>query len=120
MGASALTTRPHVREPLRTTLWRTGGIAVIAGEFLAWRMADLKRWPMLALVVFCFTFGGHWVEVWFLNWLRPRLPAARAVQMLTRVIVWFVGGLILGVGAQVITTLAAYRPAQWPTWWFMG
>ena len=107
-------------EPLRTTLLRTGGIALIAGALLARSMGGLKRWPILALVVFCFTFGGHWVELWFLNWLRPRIPAARSVQMAARIIVWFVGGLILGLGAQMVTVLAAYRPAQWPTWWVMG
>jgi len=115
-----MNTRTLSREPLRTTLLRTGGIALIAGALLARSMGGLKRWPILALVVFCFTFGGHWVELWFLNWLRPRIPAARSVQMAARIIVWFVGGLILGLGAQVVTVLAAYRPAQWPTWWVMG
>ena len=32
-------------------------------------------WPSL---------GGHWVELWFLNWLRPRLPVARGAQIVTR------------------------------------
>ena len=113
-------TRTLSREPLGTTLLRTGAIAVIAGALLARLMGGLKRWPILALVVFCFTFGGHWVELWFLNWLRPRLPAARAVQMVSRIIVWFVGGLILGLAAELVTVLAAYKPAEWPTWWVMG
>jgi len=72
----------------------------------------LALWPSL---------GGHWVEVWFLNWLRPRIPAARRVQVAARFVVWFAGGLGLAVGlALTAITLAGYRPGHWPTWWLAG
>jgi hypothetical protein len=44
------------------------------------------------------TFGGHWLELWFLNWLRPRLADRRAVHVAARLAVWFVGGIALGAG----------------------
>ena len=61
------------REPLRITMLRTGMIAIVAGAGLARWWGGLARWPVATLLVLWPSFGGHWVEVWFLNWLRPRL-----------------------------------------------
>src|SRR2546423_515949 len=61
------------QEPLRFTMLRTGMIAIVVGAVLARLWGGLARWPMATLLVLWPSFGGHWVEVWFLNWLRPRL-----------------------------------------------
>src|SRR5437870_2183712 len=109
------------REPLRVTLVRTGTIALAVGAVLARWWGGLARWPMATLLALWPAFGGHWVEIWFLNWLRPRLSSARAVQVGARVGVWFVGGtgLALGMGLTAMV-LAGFRPAQWPAWWLGG
>src|SRR5471030_2522361 len=89
------------REPLRTTLLRTILIAVVAGAVLAhWsgRSRWPIKWPLATLVMLWPSFGGHWVELWYLNWLRPRIAAARPVQIIARLAVWFVGGVGLGLG----------------------
>ncbi len=109
------------REPLRSTLVRTGAIALVAGAVLTRWWGGLGRWPLATLLVLWFSFGGHWVELWFLNWLRPRLPVQRAVQAGARVGVWFVGGSGLALGAAVTALmLAGFRPAQWASWWLGG
>ena len=79
------------REPIRDTLLRNGAIAVMAGAVLARFWGGLAGWPMASLLVLWPSFGGHCVEVWFLNWLRPRLSGARPAQLLARIAVWFVG-----------------------------
>lgn len=80
------------REPLRTTLLRTILIAIVVGAALA-RLSGAKiHWLLAALLVLWPSFGGHWVELWYLNWLRPRLSIARHVQITARVATWFVGG----------------------------
>jgi len=109
------------REPLRSTLVRTVTIALVVGAVLARRWGGLAAWPAATLVVLWPSFGGHWVDLWFLNWLRPRLSVARAAQVTARVAVWFVGGtgLALGMGLTAMA-LAGLRPAQWPTWWLGG
>ena len=61
------------RESLRTMMWRTGVIAVVAGAVLARFWVGVARWPMATSLVLWPSFGGHWVEIWFLNCLRPRL-----------------------------------------------
>lgn len=59
------------REPLRLTLARTVGIAVVVGCVLAVRSGGLARWPVFSLLVLWPALGGHFVELWFLNHLRP-------------------------------------------------
>jgi hypothetical protein len=109
------------REPLRTTLLRTGIIALVAGSVLVQRWGGLARLPLAVLLMLWPSFGGHWVELWFLNWLRPRLSAARSVQVAARVAVWFAGGIILGLG-MVMTAVAfgVFTPARWSVWWLGG
>src|SRR5580658_1323764 len=76
------------REPLRVTTLRTGMIAIVGGALLARFWGAMGHWPMswpkAALLILWPSFGGHWVEVWFLNWLRPRLSITRGVPRLTR------------------------------------
>jgi hypothetical protein len=107
------------REPLRTTLVRTGAIAVIAGAVLARWWGGWSRWPMATLLALWSSLGGHWVEVFFLRWLRPRVSSARAVQAGVRVVVWFVGGVGLALG-MYLTAMALAGPARWPVWWVWG
>ena len=63
------------QEPIRQTLRRTVMIAVVVGAVIALssrRLSNLLPGTVLALWP---SFGGHWVEVWFLDWVRPRLPS---------------------------------------------
>jgi hypothetical protein len=109
------------REPFRITILRTGTIAIVVGAVLARLWGGLARWPIATLLVLWPSFGGHWVEVWFLNWLRPRLSIACGVQVAARVGVWFVGGtgLAIGMGLTVMA-LAGFRPVRWPAFWLGG
>ncbi len=109
------------REPFHVTILRTGMIAIVAGAVLARLWGGLARWLIATLLVLWPSFGGHWVEVWFLNWLRPRLSTARGVQVAARVAVWFVGGTGLGIGIGLTAmALAGFRPTHWPAWWLGG
>jgi hypothetical protein len=100
---------------------RTGTIALVVGAVVARGWGGMARWPMATLLVLWPSFGGHWVEIWFLNWLRPRLSVARAVQVGARVGVWFVGGIVLAVGMRLTAmALGGLRLARWPAWWIGG
>jgi hypothetical protein len=103
-------------EPLRATLLRTVAIALVVGVVVG-RSALWLPWTAFALWL---TFGGHWVEVFFLNGLRPRLPAERWAQVGARLLIWIVGGTVLMVGARA-TALALGIPAmRVPPWWLGG
>lgn len=107
------------------TLSRTGAIALGVGALVArpWGGgAWLTRWGMAALLMLWPALGGHWVEVWFLNRLRPRISAARQVQVGTRLGVWFVAGVGLALGmAATATALGVHRTlSAWGRAWWIG
>jgi hypothetical protein len=113
------------REPARVTILRTGLIAIVGGGVIARFFRGLAHWPFLTLLVLWPSLAGHWVEVWFLNWLRPRLPATRDMQVAARVLVWFVGGvglmICMGLTATALDSSGRMRwPARWPAWWLGG
>lgn len=111
--------QPH-REPLRTTLLRTTIIALVAGGVFAFQSRGRISWPVAALLFLWFSFGGHWVELWYLNWLRPRISTARYVQIVARVGTWFVGGTVLALGMALTARALGLGPARWPAWWLGG
>jgi hypothetical protein len=49
----------HEPEPLRVTLTRTVGIALIAGAALASQWGGLPRWPLTSLLMLWPSLGGH-------------------------------------------------------------
>lgn len=109
------------REPLRSTLARTVTIALVVGGVVALLSGGLERWPLVTVLVLWPSFGGHWIDLWFLNWLRPRLAVTRAVQVAARITTWFVGGVGLGFGLELTATwLTGPHPAQWPARWQLG
>lgn len=100
---------------------RTIIIAIVVGALLARFWGGVARWPLATLLVLWPSFGGHWVEVWFLNWLRPRLSIARGVQVAARVVVWFVGGAGLATGMSLTAiVLAGFRLVHWTALWLGG
>lgn len=76
---------------------------------------------MGVLLVLWISLGGHFIELWFLNWLRPLLPAARGVQIAARFAAWFAGGVVLSyamlLSARLLTGTWPARPSPW---WVAG
>ena len=110
------------RERLRTTLLRTVTLALILGAVVA-RLSGggLIRWLVLSLLMLWPSFGGHWLDLWFINWLRPRLSAARGSQIAARLGVCFIGGVVLALGmALTALALPGFRAPPWPAWWIGG
>lgn len=103
------------REPLRRTLKRTVGIAIVTGGVIALARGELSRWPAASVVMLWPSLGGHYVELWFLNWVRPRLSHSRATQIAARLVVWFVAGVLLGAGMWLTAAvLPGLRPPHAP------
>jgi hypothetical protein len=98
---------------------RTGVIAMVAGAVVARFAGGLGRWPMTTLLLLWPSFGGHWVEIWFLNWLRPRISILRGAQITARILTWFAGGAVLGIGMR-LTAMALPGSRHWPPWWIGG
>lgn len=113
--------RQPFQEPIRQTLFRTVMIAVIVGGAIALPSRKWSIWPLATLLVLWPSFGGHWVEVWFLDWLRPRVSPTPGVQAATRVLVWFAGGCLLSLGMRLTASaFVPWRSSQWLTWYLGG
>jgi hypothetical protein len=109
------------REPLRLTLTRTFTIALLAGAITAPWFGGIRRWPIVSLLMLWPSLGGHWIDVLFLNALRPRLPHLRLVQAGARLAVWFLGGIVLALGLRLTAVLLrAHAPLLWLTWAIAG
>lgn len=110
-----------VREPIHVTLIRTLGIAAVVGAVLSSMWGGLARWPAASLLALWPALGGHFVELGFLNWLRPRLPDARGVQVGARLAVWFGAGIgMLFAMRWTALLLLGDRAARGPAWWISG
>ena len=109
------------REPLRATLTRTVAIALVAGAVLAYGWGSFARWPLASALMLWPSLGGHYLELWFLNWLRPRLSGARVVQTSARVTVWFLGGIAMAIGIWLtVLALTGSRRGSLVAWWIAG
>ncbi len=112
------------REPVRTTLLRTFAIAIVLGAiFVASSHARWSRWPVATLICLWPSLGGHFVELFFLNGLRPRIPTTRAVQVIARLATWFAGGVVIAAcmrATAIGLNDSPIRIRAWPAWLFAG
>lgn len=105
------------REPLWITLRRTILIAAILAALTALLpLARLTRTPtgfhgacIRAAFFAWFSLGGHWVEIGYLNGLRPRLArlSDRALTWV-RLATWVAGGALLLPAALTTHDLLAF------------
>lgn len=109
------------REPLHVTLTRNALIAIGVGGILAWRTGAITRWPVISLLTLWPALGGHFVELFFLNFLRPKLSPARPIQIAARFATWFTGGLLIGAAVILCARpLNGFRPIRWQNLWLAG
>lgn len=85
-------------EPFRSTLTRNVTIAAVVGAVFAFQRRDLTVLLPVTVLALWFSLGGHYVELAFLNGVRPRLPRRRLTQAVARLLVWSCGGALLYTG----------------------
>ena len=107
---------------MKRVLLRNFVLAAIAGGIVASRWGGFGRWPLAAILALWFSLGGYLVEALFLNVIKPRLPADRARQTVSRVITWLLGGSLLGLGMALTGAFLTrmHRLSQWPAPWLLG
>ena len=117
-----MTTAPWqpYRESIRSTLLRTVTIALVAGAALTAGSNGRVAWPVAVVVMLWPSLGGHYIEMWYLNWLRPRLPSRRTMQVVGRLGTWFVGGIALTFVMAFTARLLTGQPVPRLPWWIGG
>jgi hypothetical protein len=108
------------REPFRDTLLRTGAIALIVGTVFSLSTRGRVSWPVAVLMMLWPALGGHFIELWFLNWLRPRVPGERGMQIAVRLAAWFAGGVLLAALMSLTARTLVGRPVRALPWWVAG
>jgi len=111
---------PPYREPIHVTLTRTVLLGLGVGVLSSRLQHQPSAWPLWTAFALWFTFGGHWVELWFLNWARPRIDPARGWQVLVRVAIWLVGGTVLMFGARTTLAWIGAGSLRLPALWLGG
>jgi len=85
------------------------------------RSGAIARWPVISLLTLWPALGGHFVEIFFLNFLRPKLSPARTIQIAARLATWFTGGLLIGLAVVLCARpLNGFRPIRWQNLWLAG
>jgi hypothetical protein len=106
-----------VEEPFLRTLARNLTIAIVVGGVIA----AVRRAPFLALpetfLALWPSLGGHFVEIAFLDGVRPRLPRARLVQASARLVWWLAGGALLCVALIATAHALPIGAPRWRWWW---
>src|SRR4051812_34998636 len=71
-------------------------------------MGGFQKLPIFVLLALWPSLGGHFVELFFLEFLRPSLPSP-GLRTLVRLLVWFAGGILLAYAMR----LTAFGPQWW-------
>jgi len=107
-------------EPWHSTLLRTGGIALAIGMAVGLRQRRVEVVPIVTVFALWFSLGGHFVELLIRNKLRNRISGTPLVQVVARLVLWFIGGSLLYVCALATRAVMTGRHFHaWP-WWIGG
>jgi hypothetical protein len=107
----------RLEEPFGRTLARNLTIAAVAGLAFALQRADLTMLLPAAALALWFSLGGHYVELAFLNGIRPRVPDGRLTRALVRLLVWACGGVLLYAGAAATALALPIARPPLRLWW---
>ena len=70
--------------------------------------------------LFCIVFGGHWLELLFINYIKFELPQNIFVLYVSRVIYWFLSSIPLFIIANFIIGIFLHKNRNPNSWWAFG
>jgi hypothetical protein len=82
--------------------------------------SKLTLFEMIWLIVFCIVFGGHWLELVFINYIKFALPKNILVLYFVRIVYWFLCSIPLFLIADLINNLFSHRTGHLGHWWAFG
>ena len=115
-------TESFIQTLIRTVLTTTiiAVILYLLHIFPSGGESKLALFEMIWLVVFCIVFGGHWLELVFINQVKFVLPKNILLLYLIRIGYWFLCSIPLFFLANSITNLFSHKTGQLGHWWIFG
>jgi hypothetical protein len=115
-------TESFIQTVIRTILTTTI-IAVIINcshVFPLGQQSKLTLLDMIWLIVFCIVFGGHWLELVFINHIKFNLPKNIILLYFIRIGYWFLCSIPLFFIMNFIDNLFSNKTGHLGHWWAFG
>jgi hypothetical protein len=115
-------TEPFI-QTVRRTIITTTIIAIIlylAGIFPASEINKLTVFCIIWSIAFCIVFGGHWLELLFINHIKFILPKNILSLYFIRIVFWFLCSVPLFILANLVSNLLSHKTAHLGHWWTFG
>ena len=99
--------REKYKEKIKNTLIRNFLIALLIGLIFTFVQFDnfndvtTKQLTINIISIFWISFGGHWIDILYLNYLRFQLPKKRHIETTTRLLWWYLGGTLLFTAVSI-------------------
>ena len=115
-------TEPFIQTVIRTIITTTiiAVILILLHVFPAGDKSKLTLFEMIWTAIFCIVFGGHWLELLFINYLKFALPKSILVLYFTRIAYWFLCSIPLFFMADLMINLFSDKAAHLGHWWTFG
>jgi hypothetical protein len=110
-------------QTITRTIFTTTIIAFIltfAHVFPVVGMSKLFLFAAIWLMIFCIVFGGHWLELMFINYIKLLLPQNRILLYFARIIYWFLSAIPLFMLATWVGSLLINQGLRLGNWWAFG
>jgi hypothetical protein len=115
-------TESFIRTVIRTIVTTTI-IAIIlfwSHVFPTGDKSKLTLFEMIWSIVFCMVFGGHWLELLFINYIKFALPENILLLYFIRIVYWFLCSIPLFFIADQVDNSFSHKTGHLGLWWTFG
>ena len=121
MKAPEKNTERLLQTIIRTIITTTiiAAILIFAHIIPGYGMSKPTLFGTIWLMIFCIVFGGHWLEVLFINSIKFMLPQNMFFLYFVRIIYWFLCAIPLFILANWSCSLTGYNLSI-GNWWMFG
>lgn len=81
---------------------------------------NIAAFATIWTAVFCIVFGGHWLELLFINHIKFVLPKNMLFLYFVRICYWFLSAVLLFAVATLANNLLSQRAGYLGGWWIFG
>jgi len=115
-------TEPFIQTVIRTILTTTIITVILycLHVFPPGDKSKLTLFEMIWLIVFCVVFGGHYLELVFINYVKFALPKNILLLYFIRIGYWFLCAIPLFFIADFVYNLFSDKTGHLGHWWAFG